>query len=247
MPPCRSPAVPERDCLMAAEIGEAQSILLPGGGRLGYREFGDPEGVPCVYTPSYMFSNALGVLYDEAAREGVVSVDRGGSRRARHVQPGLRPLSPAPRQVHHPPGRPPGPHQALGGGENAGDSHALATAHHLPDRVDKVLLISGNGPLRSTLLRAGLPISSRLLRIMAKHAPGLFRARSVPRLDLGDAAVARTPGGVHPQAPRSPRVQHHHAGERLHRVGPVHEGGDARRRSDEGRPPPGRRCVTCTR
>lgn len=248
MPPCRSPAVPERDCRMAAEIGEAQSILLPGGGRLGYREFGDPEGVPCVYTPSYMFSNALGVLYDEAAREGVVrwiAVDRAGLGASSPVsEPSLQHHAKSTTRLAD--------HLGLTRlsvvGENAGDSHALATAHHLPDRVDKVLLISGNGPLRSTLLRAGLPISSRLLRIMAKHAPGLFRARSVPRLDLGDAAVARTPGGVHPQAPRSPRVQHHHAGERLHRVGPVHEeGGDARRRSDEGRPPPGRRCVTCTR
>ncbi len=160
---------------MAAEIGEAQSILLPGGGRLGYREFGDPEGVPCVYTPSYTSSSALGALYDAAAREGGVrwiAVDRAGLGASSPVpEPSLRRHAEAAAHLAD--------HLGLTRfsvvGEHGGDSHALATAHHLPDRVDKVLLISGNGPLHSALLRSGLPISLRLLRIMAKRAPGLFR------------------------------------------------------------------------
>src|SRR5689334_19381476 len=60
---------------------QAQTMTLPDGRVLAWYEYGDPDGVPCVYTTGTPASGLMGELYDDAAREaGVrwISVDKPG-------------------------------------------------------------------------------------------------------------------------------------------------------------------------
>ena len=56
-------------------------LRLPDGRELAWYEFGDPEGVPCIYTAGTPESGLAGGCYDAAARRaGVrwISIDKPG-------------------------------------------------------------------------------------------------------------------------------------------------------------------------
>ncbi|RJQ70233.1 alpha/beta hydrolase [Pseudonocardiaceae bacterium YIM PH 21723] len=121
-------------------------ILLTDNRRLAYRDYGDPDGHPCLYTPGWPSSGLLGSLYGDTARAAgvrLLAVDKPGSG-----------------------GSDPDPYASLPRfgadavelvdqlgldslsvfGESGGGPYALAIAAAVPDRVRQVVLAASFGP-----------------------------------------------------------------------------------------------------
>lgn len=156
-------------------VPSPQSLRLFDGRRLAWYEFGDPGGVPCIYTTGTPASGLCGAAYDVAARAaGVrfVSVDKPGYGRS-DFQPGRR-LTDWPRDV-----------AALADylglkrfaamGESGGGPHVLAVAWGLPERVTVALSVAGMGPGHEAWVRKGMKPMNRRLFWIAQHMPWMLR------------------------------------------------------------------------
>jgi pimeloyl-ACP methyl ester carboxylesterase len=122
-------------------------ITLPNGRRLRWHEFGDPGGLPVIYTAGTPVSGLGGATYDQAARAAGlrwIAPDKpcyGGSgyQRERSLASWAEDLA------------------ALAGhlgldrfalvGESGGGPFTLAAAHRLAGRVSVVVLIASGGPI----------------------------------------------------------------------------------------------------
>ncbi|RDI53352.1 alpha/beta fold hydrolase [Nocardia mexicana] len=157
------------------ETAHARSVRLSDGRRLGYYEFGDPDGVPCVYVPGWPASGLLGGIYDAPARDaGVrwISVDK----------PGIGNSTADPRR------------SLLGYaddlarladdlgldrfavvGESGGAPHTFALAHARPDRLTTAIVVAGMGPAHEKNVREGMGTTNRRLITLARRAPWLLR------------------------------------------------------------------------
>ncbi|BDZ57649.1 hypothetical protein GCM10025872_13060 [Barrientosiimonas endolithica] len=51
-------------------MADHRTITLRDGRTLAYYEFGDPDGVPAIYSPGTPASGETGLVYDDAARAG---------------------------------------------------------------------------------------------------------------------------------------------------------------------------------
>jgi pimeloyl-ACP methyl ester carboxylesterase len=151
------------------------TIVLPDGRTLGYREYGDPAGSPCVYLSGTPASSAAAQLMDETAKEmGVrwIAVDKPGYG-ASTFQPerSLRSIT--------------GDVVALAdllglqrfavAGESGGGPWTLALAHDLHDRLTTAILIGGIGPTSNRSLLTGMTRVNRLLLGLARRAPWALR------------------------------------------------------------------------
>lgn len=160
---------------MDAETDTRRTARLPDGRRLGYHEFGAPDGIPCVYLPGWPASGLLGAVYDEAARTaGVrwISVDK----------PGIGGSDPCPgRSLRDYPADIAALADQLGVdrfvviGESGGGPHALSVTHGIPERLAATILVSAMGPAHEKSVREGMRTMNRRLITLAQRAPWLLR------------------------------------------------------------------------
>lgn len=156
-------------------VPRADIISLPDGRSLGFYEFGDPAGEPCLYIPGTPASGLAGAAYADAARAvGVrlIAVDKPGyglsgrtsTRTLRAFATDMRALADAldvPRFCLF--------------GESGGGPQALATAAIVSDRVGLTVIAAGTGPVDDPAMRVGMKPSNRRLLRVARHVPLLLR------------------------------------------------------------------------
>ncbi|WP_158894354.1 alpha/beta fold hydrolase [Amycolatopsis anabasis] len=164
-----------------------RSVLLPDGRRLAYHEFGDPDGIPCVYTPGWPASGLAGQPYGEAARKaGVrwISIDKPGTGRS-DFDP-RRSLPRYAEDIREFADRL-GLDRFATVGESGGGPHALALARALGDRLTVAVILSGMAPGQGKQAREGMRPVNRRLFALAERAPWLLR----PQLAMFGRMVAK--------------------------------------------------------
>ena len=154
-------------------------VRLRDGRELAWYEFGDRDGVPCIYMAGTPESGLAGGAYDAAARQaGVrwISVDKPGYGHS-DPKPG-RSFTDWPDDVAEL-----ADHLGLDrfavAGESGGGAHALAAANALPRRITVVALLAAMGPVDSDDRFAGMRPTNVLLFRLARLAPGLLRIGSL--------------------------------------------------------------------
>jgi pimeloyl-ACP methyl ester carboxylesterase len=161
-----------------------QRIRLPDGRRLGWAEWGDPSGRPLLYFHGWPGSWAEGRFGDQAAKaHGVrlIAPDRPGMGRS-DFQPRRRFLD-WPDDVTQ-------VTDALGlerfavVGVSGGGPYVAVCAWRLPQRLTRVGIASGFGPLDAPGVTAGMSRQNRLLFQVAGWLPVL------PRLLLATMAIS---------------------------------------------------------
>jgi pimeloyl-ACP methyl ester carboxylesterase len=190
-------------------------ITLSSGRKLGYAEYGDPNGVPMLYFHGWPSSRLQGELMDKTGRQRgirVVAPDRPGIGLSEY-HPG-RTLLDWPSVVSELTAH-------LGWtnfhvlGVSGGGPYVLVCAHAMPDRLLSAGVICGAPPLREVgthdlmwtyrlalwgqqhiplLLAPGLSVSGQLMRLPA-HSPIMkFYARALcerDRLAISDPELFR--------------------------------------------------------
>lgn len=152
-----------------------RTTTLSDGRRLAWFEFGDPTGVPCVYTSGTPASALEGEIYDPPARAaGVrwISVDKPGYGDSdRDPQRSLaRYVADIAELLDHL-----GLDRVVVAGESGGGPHALALAHGLPHRLHAAFIVAGLGPAHEPDVRNGMKRYNRGLITLAQRAPWLLR------------------------------------------------------------------------
>jgi pimeloyl-ACP methyl ester carboxylesterase len=147
-------------------------LALPSGRRLSWHEFGDPEGLPVVYTAGTPVSGLGGGSYDAAAwAAGLrwISPDKPGYGDSDY-QPKRSLVSwggdLAALAAHL------GLDRFALAGESGGGPFTLAAAHQLGPRVSVAALIATGGPF-GRAERADLKASARIRGWLARNAPAL--------------------------------------------------------------------------
>ena len=155
-----------------------QTLPLADGRKLGFAEYGDPDGKPLMFFHGGGGSRLLGELYDKAAlRQGVrvIAPDRPGMGLS--VPQPKRRLLDWPKDVVQ-------LADSLGLGRfatlgfSAGAPHALACAATIPDRLSAVIVVGCPVPGAPT---AGLPLMNRLM-LFAVGWSGRFFANAMSEL-----------------------------------------------------------------
>lgn len=153
---------------------------LPDGRRLGYAEFGHPNGVPCFFFHGIPGSRLEAAFADElAARHGIriIGIDRPGMGLSDFV-PGRRFLD-WPADVI-------ALADALGiehfavAGVSGGAAYVAACALRIPERLSAAAIISGMGPQDTPGAHRDMRPSRRLLLTLGRHAPRAFAAAITP-------------------------------------------------------------------
>jgi pimeloyl-ACP methyl ester carboxylesterase len=190
-------------------------ITLSSGRRLGYAEYGDPNGVPMLYFHGWPSSRLQGELVDKIGRARgirVIAPDRPGIGLS-EFQPG-RTLLDWPPVVEELTAQ-------LGWsrfhvlGVSGGGPYVLACAQMMPDRLLSAAVICGAPPLREVgtddlmwtyrlalwgqqhfpmLLAPGLSVSGQLMRLPANSPLMRWYARSLcerDRLAISDPDLHR--------------------------------------------------------
>jgi pimeloyl-ACP methyl ester carboxylesterase len=174
-----------------ADDRRSRKARLPDGRRLGYAEWGDPNGWPTLFfhgTPS----SRLGLEWAEAtaveAGARVLSIDRPGH--------GLS--DPAPRRTLLDWSRDVSAFADEVGldtfsvsGWSGGGPYVLACAYAIPDRLNGAAVLSGCGPLDTPAARRTSSDLDRTMLALSKRAPlaarillkpAVLAARRTPRL-----------------------------------------------------------------
>jgi pimeloyl-ACP methyl ester carboxylesterase len=147
-------------------------MSLPGGSRLSWYEFGDPDGSPVIYTAGTPVSGLGGASYDEAARAAGlrwISPDKpgyGGSdyQRGRSLISWGDDLAALAGHL--------GLARFALAGESGGGPFTLAAAYQLADRVSVAALIATGGPM-DPAERAGQQARNRFYGWLARSVPAL--------------------------------------------------------------------------
>ena len=200
----------QKPATLADSVGD--TIKLVDGRRLGWAEFGDPQGLPLFYFHGFPASRLEGKLIEGAAlRNGirVIASDRPGYVIS-DFQPGRRLLD-WPCDV-----------KALADrlsidrfmvlGVSGGGPNALACAHAMEPRLRAVGVVCGLGPVFEPWARSSLPWparlgfglarrSKRLLRLVyggatawvIKHRPEALRRLLTSSATEADSSVLRQP------------------------------------------------------
>ena len=148
-------------------------LTLRDGRRLGYAEFGAPDGRPVLYCHGFPASRLDARLGHEiAARSGIrlIAPDRPGYGLS-DFQPGRR-ISDWPRDVAQLADA-----LSLGSfgvmGISGGGPYAVACAAVLPDRVTILGIVCGLGRVDIREATAGMSPFGRFSFALARHAPGV--------------------------------------------------------------------------
>lgn len=156
--------------------GEAQIFRQENGGAIAFSEYGDPKGAPIFFCHGWPSSRTMAELADEAASQlglRIISPDRPGIRDST--------LQDKRRLLDWPPLL-----NALAGhleidrfrilAISGGAPYAYATGRMMPERVEKIAVVSGAPPLAELKERDGLlPIHRRMLALRESR-PGLLKA-----------------------------------------------------------------------
>lgn len=126
---------------------EIALLQLPDGRKLAFAEYGDPDGVPAIYCHGFPGSHLEAGLFDEAAKEcqvRVIAADRNGLGQS-DPKAGRQlidwPSDMAALADHLNIDR------FLLIGVSGGGPYAIACAHQLADRIEKVILVCPLGQL----------------------------------------------------------------------------------------------------
>lgn len=159
---------------------QSRVLRLPDGRRLGYAEFGDPNGVPCFFFHGIPGSRLEAAFTDElAARHGirVIGIDRPGmglsdfvlGRRFLDWPPNVTALA-----------------DALGierfavAGVSGGAAYVAACALAIPERLSAAAIVSGMGPQDTPGAKHDMRPSRRLLLAVGRRTPRLMAAIIAP-------------------------------------------------------------------
>jgi pimeloyl-ACP methyl ester carboxylesterase len=152
-----------------------RSIALTDGRRLGFTEYGEPEGKPLFYCHGFPASRLEAALLDPAARKArvrVVAADRPGcglsdflpNRRIRDWPEDMVELA-----------------DALGidrfaiVGVSGGAPYALACARQILQRLTAIGVVCGLGPVHESWALRDMLWSRRLIFSLARRTPWLLR------------------------------------------------------------------------
>lgn len=167
-----------------------RTIRLGDGRRLGFAEWGDPHGTPVLEfrgLPSSRGGDAIDPGFLLVNRIRRITVDRPGVGRS-DFQPGRRLLNWPDDMLELA--------DALGLdrffllGTSGGGPYALACACRIPQRLVRVALVSGLGPLDRPGALAGMNATERRIMLLSQRSP--VAARAV--VGLAVAAERRRPG-----------------------------------------------------
>jgi pimeloyl-ACP methyl ester carboxylesterase len=151
------------------------SIRLGDGRRLGYAEYGDPQGRPLFYCHGFPASRLEAALLDSAARRRgvrVIAADRPGSGLS-DFQPGRR-IRDWPNDVIE-------LADALGinrfamVGVSGGGPYALACARYIPQRLTAVGVVCGLGQVGEPWALREMLWNRRLAFVLARRFPSLLK------------------------------------------------------------------------
>lgn len=144
-------------------VGQDGRVNLPGGRVLGYREYGEPSGRPLLHCHGVLSSRWEGYWVHEAARQrGVrlITIDR----------PGIGISDPAPRyRLEHWASDVRFLADSLGlarcsvMGVSGGTPYALACAQAWPERIDRLIIVSGLAPVQDPEVYQLLKLPQKLL------------------------------------------------------------------------------------
>jgi pimeloyl-ACP methyl ester carboxylesterase len=151
------------------------SITLGDGRRLGYAEYGDPEGKPLFYCHGYPASRFEAALLDSVARKAqvrIIAADRPGC--------GLSDFQPN-RRIGDWPSDVVELADTLGVdlfaivGVSGGGPYALACARKIPQRLTTAGVVCGLGPINESWALRDMLWSRRLVFSLARQTPWLLR------------------------------------------------------------------------
>lgn len=207
--PCRRAA--DDGPVVAPRIDDV--LMLPGGRRLAYAEYGATDGVPGFYFHGHPGSRFEAQFGHEAASElgiRIIAMDRPGYGRS-DVQPG--------RRILDWPGDVAGAADLLGIrefsvlGGSGGGPYALACGFALPQRVTRVGVVSGVGPYDAPHAADGMRWQNRVGFRLGARVPPVSRlimwsmARQVRRDPARVVdAVARAMSGADADVVQRPDV-----------------------------------------
>lgn len=160
------------------------TMRLADGRLLAWYEFGDSNGVPCLYMPGTPESGLAGGCYARAASDAgvrLISVDRPGYGHS-DFAPG-RTLHSWPTDIEQLVEYLDLEHYAVAG-ESGGGPHAVAIAHALAPRVTVTVLLAAMGPGNEPWVRKGMRPTNVLFYYLARYVPALLR---VPLLGMRHA------------------------------------------------------------
>lgn len=151
-------------------------LILPGGRKLAYAEFGTPDGIPVLYfhgSPSSRLEPLL--IGDDVLRRlglRVICPDRPGMGGS-DFQPG--------RRLTHWPADVAALADALGLdrfavlGNSGGGPYVAVCAATIPSRLRTAVIVSGGWRMDWPEARAGLPLPNRVMLFLARRSPSLLR------------------------------------------------------------------------
>ena len=152
-----------------------RNLLLKDGRNLSYQIYGDPNGSPVIF--SHGFSDSCLIKQPDDALTASLGVNIIAAD-----QPGVGESSPKPGRTMVEWGS---DMEELANalrldrfsvaGHSGGAPHALAIAHRLPDRVDKVVLASPVGPLDDPAMVKLLRLKDLKILVLLKRWPWLLR------------------------------------------------------------------------
>jgi pimeloyl-ACP methyl ester carboxylesterase len=205
------------DTLRPVETGDAaenQTLSLGDGRRLGYAQYGQPDGEPVFYFHGHPGSRLEARFADKAATAAgfrVIALDRPGYGLS-DFQPG-RALTDWPADVAEAAGLL-GASRFSVAGASGGGPYALACAWRLPDRVIQAAVVSGVGPYQVPGITRGMRWQNRVGFGLGSRWPFLARAlmRSMQRglsrrPEATIEALARAMSPADAQIVRRPQVR----------------------------------------
>jgi pimeloyl-ACP methyl ester carboxylesterase len=163
-------------CVNDAEAVEDGTLLLADGRRLGYAQYGRPDGDPVFYFHGHPGSRLEGRFAHQASAETglrVIALDRPGYG-ASDFQPGRSitdwagDVAEAARLL--------GIGQFAVAGASGGGPYALACAWRLPGQVTRAAVISGVGPYQVPGITRGMRWQNRIGFQWGSRWPVLARA-----------------------------------------------------------------------
>ena len=154
---------------------QGEAIRLPDGRRLGYAQYGDPDGLPVFYfhgTPGSRLERPPDPAMKASSGMRLLVAERPGY--------GLSDFHPR-RSLLDWPDDVTALAEALELerfavlGVSGGGPHAAACAYRIPERLTGVALVSSLAPVRRPGGMAGLPLVMRLAFTVGRIVPGLLR------------------------------------------------------------------------
>jgi pimeloyl-ACP methyl ester carboxylesterase len=189
-------------------------LLLGDGRRLGYAQYGRPDGEPIFYFHGHPGSRLEGRFAHSAAAEAgflVIALDRPGIGLS-DLQPG-RALTDWPADVAEAADKL-GFSRFCVAGASGGGPYALACAWRLPGRVSRAAVISGVGPYQVRGITRGMRWQNRVGFQFGSRWPALaavlmrsMQRSVIDRPERTIAALARAMSAADAQIVRRPEVR----------------------------------------